>query len=161
MITMSNNELSREFFRKALNFQINGKNLEAVINYKISLQLEPSPITYTHLASVIANEGKYKEAIDYCKLAIELDKNFGAAYTDIGYYLLKLGDIENSILYLTKAIRLLQNDEKYKAYYYLGKIYSQKSEWTKAISSYKDSLRFKPDFQPAKNEFYKLIASMN
>lgn len=161
MITMSNGELAKEFFRKAYNFHICGKNLEAIINYKISIQLQPSPLSYTHLAEVISKEGKYTEAINYCKLAIELDKDFGIAYNNMGYYLMKLGDIENAIIWLSKAVRLSSNDEKFKAYYYLGKIYTKKCEWKKAISSFQDSLRIKPDFQSAKNEFYKIIASMN
>jgi len=161
MVTMSNSELAKEYFRKAYSSQVNGKTIEAIINYRISIQLNPSPQAYTNLGYVLGAEGKYEEAIRNCKLAIELDKEFGVPYTEIGYFLMKLGDIENSIVWLLKAIRIFNNDEKHKAYYYLGKIYLKKSEWQKAISCFQDSLRAKPDYQPAKNEFYKVVASLN
>lgn len=161
MITMSNAELAKEYLRKAYNYQLNGRNDQAIINYNLSIQLSPSAEAYTHLGYVYALEGKYEDSIQQCKLAIEIDSKFGSAYFITGFCLMKLGDLENSINWLKKAIAAPNYDEKHKPYFYLGRIYKQKGEWSKAINYFKDCLRFKPDYLEAKKEFYKIVASMN
>jgi tetratricopeptide (TPR) repeat protein len=158
---MSNTELAKEYLRKAYSCQLVGKNDEAIINYKLSIQLSPTAEAYTFLGYVYGIEGRYEEAIKQCKLAIEKDKDFGNPYNDIGYYLMKLGDFENAIDWFKLAIKSNKYDDRYKPYFYLGKIYSKRYELDKAINYFKDCLRLKPDYLPAKQEFYKAVGLMN
>ncbi|PJA95876.1 MAG: hypothetical protein CO129_09445 [Ignavibacteriales bacterium CG_4_9_14_3_um_filter_34_10] len=161
MITMNNAELAKEYFRKAYNCQIVGKNSEAIINYKLSIQLSPSAEAYTFLGFVYGLEGRYEDAIAQCKIAIELDKDLGNPYSDIGFYLMKLGDFQNSVEWFNKAIKASRYDERYKPYFYLGKISEKRCDLIKAANYFKDCLRLKPDYLPAKQEFYRVVASMN
>lgn len=161
MITMSNTELAKEYLRKAYNCQLTGKNHEAIINYKLSIQLSPSAEAHTFLGYVYGLEGKYEDAINQCKLAIEIDSELGNPYNNIGFCLMKLGDLENSILWFNKAIKAPKYDERHKPYFYLGRIYKKKGDWNKAINYLKDCLRIKPDYSDAKKEFYKIVATMN
>ena len=49
--------------------------------------------------------GKLKEAKSYCIKSIEIDPEYGAAYNDIGTYLLQEGDVAESIRWFELAKR--------------------------------------------------------
>lgn len=85
--------LASEYFDKAYRLHINGKISEAIKAYRKSLSYYPTAKTHTHLGWALSLEKRYEEAIEECKIAIELEPDYGNPYNDIGTYLIAFKQI--------------------------------------------------------------------
>ncbi|HQY94237.1 tetratricopeptide repeat protein, partial [Caldilinea sp.] len=73
-----------EYFQRAYRMQLQGDPAGAIHDYKASIRLFPTAEAYTFLGWVYAHLDLYDEALTACKLAIEVDPEFGNPYNDIG-----------------------------------------------------------------------------
>lgn len=104
---------------------------------------------------------KNENAIEECKTAIELDPDFGNPYNDIGSYLISLGELNEAIIWLEKALDAEDYDPRHYPYFNLGRIYERKGDWFTAMSYYEDALEENPDYEIAKSAVLRLTAMLN
>ncbi|WP_304132148.1 tetratricopeptide repeat protein [Ignavibacterium album] len=161
MIDKEKEHLALEYFEKAYRLHIGGKIQEAIKAYRKSLQYYPTAKTHTYLGWALSLEKKFEEAIEECKIAIELDPDYGNPYNDIGTYLLALNKYDDAVYWFQKALDVKDYSTRYIPYYHLGKIYELRGSYFTALKYYSDSLELNPEFEPAKTAYYKLIAMMN
>src|SRR5205809_4684334 len=83
---MSMETLTRawEVLQDAYQAQMEGDYDRAVELYQSSLELHPTAEAHTFLGWTYHFQGRIEEAIAECRLAIEIDPEFGNPYNDIG-----------------------------------------------------------------------------
>ena len=92
-----------EVLQDAYQAQMEGDYDRAVELYQSSLDLHPTAEAHTFLGWTYHFQGRLNEAICECKLAIELDPDFGNPYNDIGAYLIEMGQFDEAIPWLEQA----------------------------------------------------------
>jgi Tfp pilus assembly protein PilF len=158
---MDKAKLAKEYMSKAFEYQLEGQVKEAIINFKLSIQYNPTAEAYTYLGWIHGLDGKYMEAIEYCFEAITLDKKFGNPYNDIGSYLLKLDREDESIEWFKKAINTPRFKERNLAYNNLGKIYKKRGRLLEALEMYKQARLHTPTDSLARKNYYKILSLTN
>lgn len=153
--------LASEYFDKAYKLHLSGNIMAAIEAYKKSIGFYPTPKAHTFLGWAFSLNGSFEEAIEECKIAIELDPDYGNPYNDIGSYLINLGRHDEAIYWLEKAIEAPNYEPRHFPYYNLGRIYEKKGDWYTALKYYSDALENSPDYELAKNAFVRLTAMMN
>lgn len=159
--TKDNVEIARDFFEKGYLLQQGGYLDRAAHFYRRSIEYYPTAQAYTFLGWVYSLKNLYDEAITYCKLAIEIDPEYGNPYNDIGAYLIQLRRYDAAIPWLKKALHC----PNYKNYCYpwlnLGRIYAFKGRWNKAMKAYRKALKENPEYMPALRAIEHLQALYN
>lgn len=153
--------LAEEYFEKGYKLQLEGDLSGAIKLYTQSIETYPTPKAYNFLGWTLSNLGKYEQAIEQCKMAIELDPENGIHYNDIGINLIKLNKFDESIYWFKKALSSKYYSSKYISLYHLGQVFEKKGMWFTAIQYYNDSLEENPDYQVSKIAYYKLLAQLN
>ena len=152
---------AEEYFKLAYEAQMKGKITDAINYYKKSIALHPTAEAYTFLGWSYSMQGRLPEAIDECHHAIEIDRDFGNPYNDIGAYLIELNRADEAVPWLEKAIAA----KRYECYFYphfnLGRVWELKGKWIKALEEYQKALRLKPDYHLAYRAYVGLQARMN
>ena len=97
-------------FDRAYKQQRRGNLSEAISLYRQSIDLKPSAEAHTFLGWTYSMLERYDEAIEQCKIAIELDPDYGNPYNDIGSYLLTQGRPEEALEWLEKATEAVRYD---------------------------------------------------
>ncbi|MGQ9630678.1 MAG: tetratricopeptide repeat protein [bacterium] len=120
---------------------------EAIAEYNTMLQERPNDVeTMNGLARVISWKGNYEEALDIYRQILELDPKYNKARLGISsiYGWQQKYDASISI-----AEEVFENDpnkeDRRYAYYQLGRVYSWKGDYEKAIETYKEVLSREPD----------------
>ncbi len=161
---MANQEkilLASEYFDKAYKLHLSGNIKEAIEAYKKSIDYFPTSKAHTYLGWAFSLNGRFEEAIEECKIAIELDPDFGNPYNDIGSYLISLNKYDDAIFWLEKAIDARNYEPRHFPFYNLGRIYEKKGDWFTALNYYSESLNINPEYELARNAFVRLTALMN
>jgi Tfp pilus assembly protein PilF len=153
--------LATEYFNKAYQLHMSGNIKEAIRTYQKSIDYYPTPKAHTFLGWAFSLNGRFEEAIDECKTAIDLNPDYGNPYNDIGSYLINLDRYDEAIYWLEKAIDAPEYEPRHFPYYNLGRIYEKKGEWFSALHNYSEALKHNPDYELAKNAFIRLTAMMN
>jgi tetratricopeptide (TPR) repeat protein len=161
MITESSIEKAHEYLEKAYRLQMEGRLDDAIENYKISIDLYPTPEAYTYLGWTYSFLGKLDDAIEECKKAIELDPDYGNPYNDIGSYLIQMGEYDEAITWLDLALNTKRYDAYHYAHFNLGRAFELKGLWFEALAEYKTALEIKPDYELAKKLYFTLLAKTN
>ncbi|MGE5457366.1 MAG: tetratricopeptide repeat protein [Methanococcaceae archaeon] len=161
MIENNKVDIALEYFNKAHKYQTEGRISEAADNYRLSIKLFPTAEAHTSLASIYGGLGKYEEAIEECYAAIDLDKDYGNPYNDIGNYLIQLERFEEALLWFEKAINSPRYSERYNPYFNIGHIYEKKGAWFRALEYYMDALVINSEFEPARKAVIKITTLLN
>jgi Tfp pilus assembly protein PilF len=161
MIDKDKIELAIEYFNKAYQLHMSGNVNDAIDAYRKSIALYPTPKAHTFLGWAFSLNGKFEKAIEECKVAIDLDPDYGNPYNDIGSYLINLKQFDEAIYWLEKAIEAPDYEPRHFPYYNLGRIYERKGSWYTALKYYNDALKADPNYELAKNAFVRLTALMN
>ena len=161
MIEKDNITIAKEYFEKAYKMHLKGNVSEAIEAYKISIDFYPTAKAHTFLGWAFSLSGKFDEAIDECKRAIELDPDFGNPYNDIGSYLINKGRNDEAIQWLEKAIEAPDYEPRHYPFFNLGRIYEMKGDWFAARKYYEEALNFNPDYELANEAILRLTAMMN
>ena len=153
--------LASEYFNKAYKLHLSGNIKEAIEAYKKSINYYPTPKAHTYLGWAFSLNGKFEEAIEECKIAIDLDPDFGNPYNDIGSYLINLEKYDEAIYWLEKAIEAPDYEPRHFPYYNLARVYEKKVDWFTALNYYSEALKVNPDYELAKTALIRLTALMN
>lgn len=146
---------------QAQRHQMKGHYAEAILLYRRSLALQPTAEAFTYLGWIYSMMNRYQEAIDSCKLAIEVDATFGNPYNDIGAYLIELNKWEEAIPWLEKAIAAPRYDNKQFPYMNLGRIYEHLGQYRTALEHYDRAIRIDPFDRTTIWAKYHLIGRLN
>lgn len=150
-----------DLFRKGYDLQTQGLWADAMAHYRASIRLHPMAEAHTYLAWVYSFVKLYDEAIEECKLAIQIDPEFGNPYNDIGAYLVELGRPDEAIEWFTRALAASRYDARCYPYYNLGRIYEKKGDWLAAIRHYRLALGEMPSYDLARTALIALLARLN
>lgn len=161
MINNKKIDLATEYFNKAFQLHMSGNIKDAIKAYKKSIDYYPTPKAHTYLGWAFSLNGRFDEAINQCKIAIDLNPDYGNPYNDIGSYLINLDQFDEAIYWLEKAIKAPDYEPRHFPYYNLGRIYEKKGDWYSALHNYSEALKLNPDYELAKNAFVRLTAMMN
>ncbi len=161
MLNKNNIELAEEYLDIAFNLQMKGEIENAIKNYRLSIEYQPTARAYTFLGWALSKQGKFEEAIINCKIAIEIDPDFGNPYNDIGSYLVSLGEDTEAISWFYKAIEAPVYSPRHFPFYNLGRIFEKKGKWFEAINFYKQALEIDSTYKPANDAITQLTALMN
>ncbi len=161
MIEKEKIALASEYFNKAYKIHLDGQIEDAIKAYKISIDIFPSAKAHTYLGWAYSLQGKYLQAIDECKRAIELDPNFGNPYNDIGSYLINMNQHDEAIYWLEKAMDAPEYEPRQFPFYNLGRIYEKKGDWFTALQYYNDALQIDPEYESAKSSVLRIISMLN
>lgn len=138
--------------RRALNFlnegmraAKDGQVAAARDLFRRSAEQWPSADAFTYWAWMEHHAGQTFVAIRLCKMAIQLDPEFGNPYNDIGSYLIALGDTESAIEWLEKAIASTRYEPRQFPHINLGRIYLSKGQPRKAIEHFRKALEYAPE----------------
>jgi len=116
-------ERAAHFLRAGYEKQMSGDFQAAVELYKASIAEHPTAEAHTFLGWTLSYLGRYDDAIQECKNAIQVDPDFGNPYNDIGSYLVHLGRVEEAIPWLEKAKSARRYEPRHFPYINLGRIY--------------------------------------
>ncbi|HKW42947.1 MAG TPA: tetratricopeptide repeat protein [Thermoplasmata archaeon] len=152
-------DAARRAFHAAYILQSAGELERAADAYERSIVLAPSAEGHTFLGWTLSFMGRYDEAIEECKRAIEADRNFGNPYNDIGAYLIELGRLDEAIPWLERAIAA----SRYCCYFYahtnLARVYLQKGMREKARKCLQKALEVSPEYEPARELLRRIDSS--
>jgi len=154
-------EQAWEYFQKAYQLQMQGDLEGAIAYYTKSIDLYPTAEAYTFRGWTYSFMGKLDEAIEECHKAIAVDPDFGNPYNDIGAYLIQMGQLEEAIPWLEKAIQAKRYESRCFPHMNLGRIWERKGQWLKAIEAYRKALEANADYLQAAQALRRLQAMMN
>lgn len=146
---------------RAQRHQMKGEFADAIILYRRSLAILPTAEAYTYLGWTYSMMNRYPEAIESCKLAIEVDESFGNPYNDIGAYMIELNHWEEAIPWLEKATKAPRYEARQFPHLNLGRVYEHLGRFRTALSYYERALAIDPFNRAALWAKYKLIGRMN
>jgi len=152
---------AEKYLAMANDFLDTGYYQDAVVHYRKSIKSYPTPEAYTALGWASAHLGDYDQAIEYCKVAISLDPDFGNPYGEIGACLIEMGELDEAAFYLRRAVLARDADETHLAYYNLGRVWEARHNFSKAILEYHKALEIDPAFEPARQAYYRLVRMLN
>jgi Tfp pilus assembly protein PilF len=121
----------------------------AIEAYRASIAIHPTAEAHTFLGWTYSYQGKVKEAIAECEIAIRIDPEFGNPYNDIGVYLLELGKVAEAAPWFRKAIAA----KRYCCYQFahanLGRVLLAQGKIEEARRAFERALEHDPEYLPA------------
>jgi tetratricopeptide (TPR) repeat protein len=159
--TESSISKAQEYLEKAYKLQMDGNYEEAIKNYKLSIDYFPTAEAHTFLGWAYSFLGDLDKAIEECKIAIDIDVDYGNPYNDIGSYLIQQGNYDEAVTWLEMALKAKRYDSYHYAHLNLGRAYELKGLWFEAIEEYKTAMRLSPKYDLAKKLYYTLQGKLN
>jgi Tfp pilus assembly protein PilF len=154
-------QLATELFRRAYECQMNGQLDEAIDLYKESIDLYPTAEAHTFLGWTYSFQGKLDEAIQECKIAIEIDPEFGNPYNDIGAYLIEKEEYDDAIPWLKKAIEAKRYESYHFPHFNLGRVYLAQGMMRWAQEQFEKALDLAPEYGLAMDALEHLKKQIN
>jgi tetratricopeptide (TPR) repeat protein len=154
-------ERAAQAFKKAYEAQMAGELDRAIRLYGESIALHPTAEAHTFLGWTYSLLGRYLDAIDECRRAIEVDPEFGNPYNDIGAYLIEMGRPDEAVPWLKKAMGAKRYDPRHYPHFNLARVYLHRYEWPRAIAELKKAIALAPDYTLARRELTKILARLN
>ena len=139
-----------ELFQSAYRLQSMGLVEEAVEMFRKSIETSPSAEAHTYLGRAYRLQGKFSDAIEECKAAIEIDPDFGNPHNDLGAYLVDRGEFSAAIPELERALECERYATPQYAWYNLGRAYLALGELSLARACQRQALRLAPDYTLAR-----------
>jgi Tfp pilus assembly protein PilF len=145
----SRQEQARKLWEAGYVRHVMGLYEPAIEAFRASIAIQPSAEAHTFLGWTYSHQGKIKEAIAECQIAIGLDPEFGNPYNDIGVYLLELGKADEAVPWFKKAIAA----KRYCCYQFahanLGRVQLAQGKFEDARRSFERALDHDPEYLPA------------
>src|SRR6267378_1139590 len=145
---MSMETLTRawEVLQDAYQSQMEGDYDRAVELYQSSLELFPTAEAHTFLGWTYHFQGKLDEAIAECKLAIEIDPEFGNPYNDIGAYLIELARFGSTLQPGNGFFEARRYEPRHFPHYNLGRAYLGREMYGRAMRCFQEALHVEPRY---------------
>jgi len=150
-----------EVLQDAYQAQMEGDYERAVELYQSSLELHPTAEAHTFLGWTYHFQGKLEEAIMQCKLAIEIDPEFGNAYNDIGAYLIEQGRFGEAVPWLERATEARRYEPRHFPYYNLGRAYFGQEMYSSARRCFERALEIEPGYAQARQALESVRRMVN
>jgi len=150
-----------EVLQDAYQAQMEGDYDRAVELYRSSLDLHPTAEAHTFLGWTYHFQGRIEDAIAECKLAIEVDPDFGNPYNDIGAYLIELGKFRGSHFLARTRHRSAALRARHFPHYNLGRAYLGKEMYGRAMTSFQEALKIEPRYSLARQALASLRRLVN
>ena len=99
------------------------------------------------LGVYLASKGRYDEAMEQYRMAVEANPNDYAAQHNLGIELARRGKIDEAIEHYRKALQIRPNFDQGR--YSLANALSNEGKFDEAIQLYTEVLKVKPDYAPA------------
>ncbi len=154
-------EEAEAHFRMGYEAQMQGHLEKAILHYRRSIELCPTAEAHTFLGWAYSNQGRYDEAIRECEIAIQVDRDFGNPYNDIGAYLIELGRHEEAIPWLRKAMEAKRYEPRHYPYINLARVYVKQGKLQEAVAELKRALDIEPTYVAARKELHRLLGVLN
>lgn len=120
-----NYEKAQEYFEKAMNV------------------LETAEVM-TLLAWSLSLLNQRSKAKEWCMRAIHLDSTYGAAYNDLGSYLIEDGSLDEALKWFELAKRATNYQNREYPYINCGRIYLQKQNYQRSLEEFSMALTLAP-----------------
>ena len=150
-----------ELVKRAMDHQMAGEIEESIRLYKESIALCPTADAHTYLGWAYSFQGKLKDAIVQCEIAIQIDPDFGNPYNDIGAYLIEKGDLISAAPWLERAMLAPRYESYYYPHFNLARVYEQRGRLFEALKEYKAAIDLNPKYALAVRAFRSLQARLN
>jgi tetratricopeptide (TPR) repeat protein len=154
-------EEALRLFQAAYEAQMRGELDEAAGLYKESVEAYPTAEAHTFLGWTYSFMGLSDEAIEECRIATEVDPDFGNPYNDIGAYLIEQGNLYGAIPWLKRAMLATRYECYFYPHFNLGRVYEALGRAYDALREYKAALDLNPKYALALQAFRKLQAKLN
>jgi len=141
--------------------QMNGKLDEAERLYLRSIEAFPTAEAHTFLGWTYSFAERYEEAIAQCRLAIEVDPDFGNPYNDIGAYLIAQDKPGEAIPWLKRATEAARYEPRHFPWANLGRVYEMLGNSDRALEYYAKALEIEPTYRPASDGLERLMGPRN
>jgi Tfp pilus assembly protein PilF len=158
---VSDEEKARQLWELGTQRLSRGETDAALELFEQSIAAHPTGEGHTFRGWALSHLGRFEEAIAECKIAIQVDPDFGNPYNDIGVYLMQQGKLEEAIPWLEQAKLAPRYEPKHFPHSNLGTIYERKGRLRQALTEYKAALRIEPRHEPAIRAVARLQAQMN
>ena len=154
---------ARQLFLQAYRHQRSGRLDEAILLYRQSLDLVPTPLAHTYLGSAYGAQGLLDEALAECRRAIELDPDVGLPYHDIAIYLSLQGYLDDSLEWLEKAKRAPRSPRSFRHLPYLsqGRVLMALGQRSRALEEFRAALELDPGNPVAASAIRELLGQAN
>lgn len=168
-VNLSYAQTAKEHFYKGLEYSINGDFEKAKVEFRKTLDVDPSyemakkslkiiedmakekikKETAIHLfkATNYGNKEMLGEAVIEYKKAIEINPDYAKAYNGLGITYFRKKMLDEAIVEFKKAIEI--NSDYVEAHYHLGAAYFKKSMLDEAIIEFKKAIKIDPDYTDA------------
>ena len=150
-----------DLLQDAYQAQMEGDYERAVELYQSSLDLHPTAEAHTFLGWTYHFQGKLDSAIEQCRLAIDLDPEFGNAYNDLGAYLIELKRFDEAIPWLERAVEARRYEPRHFPHYNLGRAYLGKEMYARAARCFEEALEVEPRYSLAREALESLRRLVN
>jgi Tfp pilus assembly protein PilF len=144
MATEQDFRKAMELVKQAMDHQMAGEIEESIRLYKESIALHPTADAHTYLGWAYSFQGKLKDAIVQCEIAIQIEPDFGNPYNDIGVYLMQQQQFDEAVPWLEKAKLAKRYEPRHFPYLNLGRVYVAKGMLQKALEEFRGALRLDP-----------------
>jgi Tfp pilus assembly protein PilF len=133
-----------ELWEEAQTFHLTGAIERAIELYTESIAVMPTAEAYTFRGWAYSYQGRIQEAIEECRVAIDVDPTFGNPYNDIGSYLMKLGKFAEAESWLEKAKRAERYEARHFPYMNLARLFAHSGQLSRAIAELDGALQHCP-----------------
>ena len=133
----------------------------AIESYRKSIELNPTADAHTYLGWMYSFQGRLEDSIEQCRIAIELDPDFGNPYNDIGVYLMQLERLDEAEPWFRQAVQAPRYEPRQFPHLNLGRIHLARKEYGKALDEFRRALHHAPDDPTAVAAFRDLVGRLN
>lgn len=152
---------AQRHFQQAYEAHMQGRLEEAAAHYRRSIALHPTAEAHTFLGWVYSHQGRPHDAIAQCKMAIEVDPEFGNPYNDIGAYLIEMGREDEAVEWLERAKRAPRYEPRHYPYFNRARVHVKRHEILEAIRELERALTIEPRYVTARRELHRLRGLLN
>ncbi len=133
----------------------------AIDLYSKSIRLLPTAAAHTARGWAYSFQDRLEEAVQECERAIALDPSDGAAYNDLGSYLVTLGRLDDAIEYFMLAKAAPKNETPHYPCINLAEVYAARGRPFRAIHELREAKRLCPEEPRVDTALGELIGQLN
>jgi tetratricopeptide (TPR) repeat protein len=134
-------------------------NLSSDVIKRLSSEFTKINPVHKKQVSQLANTGQYQKAMVMARQLTERFPEDSFGWTVLGTVLMQLGNNEEALSILDKAINLDYRNAG--AYNSMGGVYKSLGRLEKAVECYQKALELNPDYAEANNNLGNILSSMN
>ena len=152
---------ARALSEEARLVQQDGDLERAIDLYSKSIRIHPTAEAHTARGWAYSFQDRLEEAVRECERAIALDPGNGAAYNDLGSYLVALGQVDEAIEYFQRSKAAPHNETRHYPCINLAEVYAARGLPFRAIHELREAKRLCPEEPRVDTTLGELIGQLN